>query len=251
MFKVSIEKMQSNHPNHPNHPNQSSQQDQSTLEDCPICITPLSEPITVTTCKHAYHSECLHKWILVNNTCPLCQNEITIECKNLSDMCDACYIHSKKAIIHVQKREFLPFFVEVYMLINLSFKIMNIRMDDIDLERYQIAQRLMIVVLACKTYIIFSLREGITFQSLQYLFGIMYLLVNLRFECNTYVMYVQMYIMHLMYFWGIVLFSRFSEHSMIEIAVVYMHIILTVRLTCMLFSSKNTIVILKKIIEYL
>lgn len=46
--------------------------------ECTICIDAISadeKPIKFE-CGHAFHSTCASKWLLFNNTCPYCRNEI-------------------------------------------------------------------------------------------------------------------------------------------------------------------------------
>lgn len=220
-------------------------------EDCPICMSSLSEPIAVTACKHSYHSECLHKWIFVNNTCPLCQNEIEIECKNLGDVFDSCYITIKKLIIHFQKREWLHACIKLGKIISLCFKIMKVGMLSTDSERYLTIKRGILCMLSINLYILLTNTISFNFQTLRCACHLFWSITQLRMPCNTYVVWVQTYLIHLFYFWYIVLFSRFLENSIPEIVMGYMHVSLTVVFTCMLFTSETTILILKKVIQYL
>ena len=54
--------------------------------DCAICLETTSEDndLSITVCKHRFHTSCLLKWIRNNNLCPLCrttlvEKEIVIE----------------------------------------------------------------------------------------------------------------------------------------------------------------------------
>lgn len=50
-------------------------------ESCVICKNCINTTnITVTECNHKFHFDCLHKWISISNTCPMCR-EVLI--KNL------------------------------------------------------------------------------------------------------------------------------------------------------------------------
>lgn len=43
--------------------------------DCSICHDTINQNdnIVITKCKHSFHSECLLKWAVNNNSCPLCR----------------------------------------------------------------------------------------------------------------------------------------------------------------------------------
>ena len=43
---------------------------------CSICIEPLKEDVISLNCKHKYHKGCIKEWLTINNSCPLCRNEI-------------------------------------------------------------------------------------------------------------------------------------------------------------------------------
>lgn len=46
-------------------------------DKCIICFENLKNNLTVKTpCNHLVHRKCLKKWLLDNNNCPLCRNEI-------------------------------------------------------------------------------------------------------------------------------------------------------------------------------
>ena len=51
---------------------------QGVFEDCCICMDAICEqPVTVTNCKHIFHTKCLEKWTTNYNTnCPLCRAQI-------------------------------------------------------------------------------------------------------------------------------------------------------------------------------
>jgi len=42
---------------------------------CPICIDEMAEFVT-TACNHAFHDECLNRWLLEQDTCPICRYAI-------------------------------------------------------------------------------------------------------------------------------------------------------------------------------
>ena len=48
--------------------------------ECSICLENFDETSILYSgliCKHKFHSDCLNKWLLYNNTCPHCRIEIT------------------------------------------------------------------------------------------------------------------------------------------------------------------------------
>ncbi len=46
-------------------------------QECPICFHKVSYiSIKCGYCNNSFHTECVNKWILINNSCPLCR------CKN-------------------------------------------------------------------------------------------------------------------------------------------------------------------------
>jgi hypothetical protein len=48
--------------------------------DCPICMDTISgsrTPITLTPCKHYYHTRCLNKWKARSNRCPCCRASLS------------------------------------------------------------------------------------------------------------------------------------------------------------------------------
>ena len=49
--------------------------DENNIE-CPICLELIKTDGVLLKCEHAYHSECLTKWLLINNSCAFCRNTI-------------------------------------------------------------------------------------------------------------------------------------------------------------------------------
>lgn len=44
---------------------------------CPICMSQDATQIHSTVCNHHFHSKCLHKWLQIDSTCPLCRHPIS------------------------------------------------------------------------------------------------------------------------------------------------------------------------------
>lgn len=47
-------------------------------DSCVICRLDYEDEdtLTVLSCKHSYHSECLHNWLRINKVCPVCSAEV-------------------------------------------------------------------------------------------------------------------------------------------------------------------------------
>ncbi|KAJ4966996.1 hypothetical protein NE237_018845 [Protea cynaroides] len=56
-----------------------SSQDGST-DPCVICRLDYEDgdALTVLSCKHSYHSECINNWLQINKVCPVCSAEVSI-----------------------------------------------------------------------------------------------------------------------------------------------------------------------------
>ncbi|XP_043709377.1 E3 ubiquitin ligase BIG BROTHER-related-like [Telopea speciosissima] len=56
-----------------------SSQDGST-DQCVICRLDYEDgdALTVLSCKHSYHSECINNWLQINKVCPVCSAEVSI-----------------------------------------------------------------------------------------------------------------------------------------------------------------------------
>ncbi|XP_056164328.1 E3 ubiquitin ligase BIG BROTHER-related [Syzygium oleosum] len=50
-----------------------------TNDSCVICRLDYEdgERLTVLTCKHSYHSECINNWLQINKVCPVCSAEVS------------------------------------------------------------------------------------------------------------------------------------------------------------------------------
>jgi hypothetical protein len=57
------------------------------LDDCSICLENIinEEHKKITTCNHIFHEECMAKWILQNNSCPLCRKNIDLNIYGRND----------------------------------------------------------------------------------------------------------------------------------------------------------------------
>ena len=44
---------------------------------CIICLLPIKYKYLVykTNCNHTFHKKCLHEWLCINKSCPICRNE--------------------------------------------------------------------------------------------------------------------------------------------------------------------------------
>ena len=45
--------------------------------DCPVCLTVLTNPVTLIDCSHYFCFVCISSWLKKQNSCPLCKKEIT------------------------------------------------------------------------------------------------------------------------------------------------------------------------------
>lgn len=50
-----------------------------TTDSCVICRLEYEDgdQLTVLSCKHSYHSECLNNWLQINKVCPMCSTEVS------------------------------------------------------------------------------------------------------------------------------------------------------------------------------
>ncbi|KAJ6826358.1 E3 ubiquitin ligase BIG BROTHER-related [Iris pallida] len=48
-------------------------------DQCVICRLEYEEgePLVLLSCKHAYHSECINRWLQINKVCPICSAEVS------------------------------------------------------------------------------------------------------------------------------------------------------------------------------
>lgn len=47
-----------------------------STRDCSICLEPLVMSVVASPCAHLFHEHCLHRWIGVRATCPLCNTKL-------------------------------------------------------------------------------------------------------------------------------------------------------------------------------
>ena len=47
-------------------------------ENCPICLGDLNEnnSTKTTSCFHSFHEQCLTRWLVTANTCPMCRTQL-------------------------------------------------------------------------------------------------------------------------------------------------------------------------------
>ncbi|CAN0909047.1 E3 ubiquitin ligase BIG BROTHER-related [Linum grandiflorum] len=50
-----------------------------TSDSCVICRLDFEdeEAVTVLSCKHSYHAECINNWLKINKVCPVCSAEVS------------------------------------------------------------------------------------------------------------------------------------------------------------------------------
>ena len=50
-------------------------------DDCPICMDKMDKicTLSITNCDHVFHNNCLNKWRINKNCCPLCRTHINME----------------------------------------------------------------------------------------------------------------------------------------------------------------------------
>ncbi|CAN1255006.1 E3 ubiquitin ligase BIG BROTHER-related [Linum perenne] len=50
-----------------------------TSDSCVICRLDFEdeEAVTVLSCKHSYHAECINNWLKINKVCPVCSTEVS------------------------------------------------------------------------------------------------------------------------------------------------------------------------------
>jgi hypothetical protein len=44
--------------------------------DCSICLTELDRFTQRLDCGHEFHNDCINLWLIKNNTCPMCRENI-------------------------------------------------------------------------------------------------------------------------------------------------------------------------------
>ena len=44
--------------------------------DCPICLEPISTDKKILKCNHTFHKDCVNRWLLNHDTCPMCRGVI-------------------------------------------------------------------------------------------------------------------------------------------------------------------------------
>ena len=45
-------------------------------ETCSICLTPLLENREILSCAHHFHYNCISRWLIQNNSCPICRHPV-------------------------------------------------------------------------------------------------------------------------------------------------------------------------------
>ena len=56
-------------------------------DECVICLHSLKENENkrILKCKHLYHSECVYKWSIIENSCPQCREKFDFDTNNQKD----------------------------------------------------------------------------------------------------------------------------------------------------------------------
>lgn len=44
--------------------------------DCSICLEQIDHLSSITICNHIYHNRCIYKWLILNDSCPVCREKI-------------------------------------------------------------------------------------------------------------------------------------------------------------------------------
>ena len=84
---------------------------------CPICLTETNMLLHSTTiCNHRFHSQCLHKWLQIDSTCPLCRYPLSLSHEN-DELKNKMYRIMKKNL-HPNQYQCV---VELDTLYNLSY----------------------------------------------------------------------------------------------------------------------------------
>ncbi len=68
--------------------------------DCPVCLTVLTNPITLIDCSHYFCFVCISTWLKKQNSCPMCKKEITAFVSSSTDKS----IQFWKVGSHIEKR---------------------------------------------------------------------------------------------------------------------------------------------------
>lgn len=79
----------------------------SIAENCPICLDEFNnssgnsvEKISLS-CNHIYHKGCIGEWVIKNNTCPLCRQNLNFQDKKKCTSCTQIVINYSKEILKV------------------------------------------------------------------------------------------------------------------------------------------------------
>lgn len=51
-------------------------------KECSICLEEMISDLQVLTCKHEFHKNCVQRWCLENNICPICRTQVDIPKSN-------------------------------------------------------------------------------------------------------------------------------------------------------------------------
>lgn len=86
-----------------------------STSECTICLEPLHENIKKLTCDHEFHEECLSRWFLEKEECPICRTKIILP------------IHQEfilKKYIFLMKKHMVSFIFLISSMYNICISIM-------------------------------------------------------------------------------------------------------------------------------
>lgn len=55
------------------------------MNDCPICLSEMSDEVYILNCTHAFHHACITEWLKCSNNCPLCRTNVDADRKYVLD----------------------------------------------------------------------------------------------------------------------------------------------------------------------
>jgi len=91
---------------------------------CAICLCDIKIPGILDGCNHKFCFECIYKWSNVNNTCPLCREEINVIKKKESNGKIKRFNieHNKKVTLEISHRNALILVIALEMIRDSFFE---------------------------------------------------------------------------------------------------------------------------------